>query len=75
MYSILLILVLIGCQTVEECPDPVYTCPEVAVDYNDVSLEDCENRLGLCVDTNTAFQNELRKCEKKKVVKKKRGKK
>ncbi len=76
MLRAVLLFMLAGCQTVEECPEtsPCGSCPEVAVDYNDVAIEDCEARLEKCFDRALGLEGELKICKKPK-NKKKKGKK
>lgn len=68
------LLAIASCTTVPECPapEPCGACPEVAVDYNDVAIEDAEQRLTACADRNQELKEEIRVL---KGTKKRKGRK
>lgn len=82
--KISLFLLLLGCQTPaeKECPQ-LAPCPVTDCTYDDVTLDDCEDRLLKCNDGKTFFEHQSKDCiqnllKQKKPVpipKKKRGKK
>lgn len=67
------LIALCSCTTVPDCPSvQPCSCAEVAVDYNDVAIEDAEQRLTACADRNQELKEQIRVL---KGTKKRKGRK